>query len=441
MNLTPFINTLSTSYIYLPHSVATYRYPSFICWHRCTRKHPPIISFLQHTRFIFVCMFHCRYSSVRCSAYTGFRGRRVTTALITRTCLNGSNSVGNIAHEMGHVIGFNHEHNRPDRNSYITMHRGNILSYSAYMVDTHYDYFGTPYDLDSIMHYPPISGGDAVNPSLPVFTLKDDIVFNGTIGQRQCLSYYDIIATNQLYRCNRTTPPKTSCNFHEWYMMPTNQSGSGATPQPLNTTTETSSNNSNFIYPGDTVAFKSTLSSSQRWIGCTDESMCFAWGCPGRAFALINQSRCWEFQFVVSPVRVISTATTPLRFGDRVVLQQCRSFTSSTANCTSFVPLSCPGDGEQCSFVDEECCGSDSWRHTAAGPRCQHSIFRLVSPDGGTHILEHRHRVMLVDDSSTPAHQSLCCYVRNERKRKKTCQLQPYNVCNGPEHHFQIFKL
>ena len=150
-------------------------------------------------------MFHCRYSSVRCSAYTGFRGRRVTTALITRTCLNGSNSVGNIAHEMGHVIGFNHEHNRPDRNSYITMHRGNILSYSAYMVDTDYDYLGTPYDLDSIMHYPPISGGDAVNPSLPVFTLKDDIVFNGTIGQRQCLSYYDIIATNQLYRCNRTS--------------------------------------------------------------------------------------------------------------------------------------------------------------------------------------------------------------------------------------------
>ena len=107
---------------------------------------------------------------------------------------------------MGHVIGLNHEHNRADRDSFITVYHDNILSdyERSYMKDENYDYFGTPYDLDSIMHYPPVSG-DAINPLLPVFTLNDGIVFNGTIGQRKCLSYFDIVATNRLYRCNRTS--------------------------------------------------------------------------------------------------------------------------------------------------------------------------------------------------------------------------------------------
>jgi hypothetical protein len=388
-----------------------------------------------------------KYNTERCEALTGYR-RSHTIASITLTCINGYNSVGNIAHEMGHVIGLNHEHNRADRDLFITVYHDNILSdyERSYMKDENYDYFGTPYDLDSIMHYPPVSG-DAINPSLPVFTLNDGIVFNGTIGQRKCVSYFDIVATNRLYRCNRTTPPKTSCNFHKMY----NRSEACAALQPLNTTTETNSNNSNFacsknsnfVYPGDTVAFKSTLRPPNRWIGCTDERMCFAWNCPGRAFALKNRSRCWEYQFVFSPVRVVSTAMTPLKFGDRVVLQRCRNYTSSTANCTSFIPLGCPGDGEQCSLVDEESCRSDSWRHTGAGSRCQNmSIFRLASPDGETHILEHGHRVMLVGDSSTAAaHQSLRCYVSYPRKRKRTCQLQPYNAERQHQHHFKIFKL
>ena len=77
-------------------------------------------------------------------------------------------------------------------------------STSNYLKDTvDYDLWGTPYDLGSIMHYPPYSS-DGQNESRPVFTLNGDIVFNGTVGQRECLSYYDIIMANNIYQCNTT---------------------------------------------------------------------------------------------------------------------------------------------------------------------------------------------------------------------------------------------
>ena len=112
--------------------------------------------------------------------------------------------VGSIAHELGHVVGLFHEHIRSDRDQFIEMHFDNIKSnrISDYtQLTTTFTYSSTPYDLGSIMHYAPINGDSkVVNTS--VFTLRGGVVFSGTIGQRECLSYFDIEATNSLYNCN-----------------------------------------------------------------------------------------------------------------------------------------------------------------------------------------------------------------------------------------------
>ena len=60
-------------------------------------------------------------------------------------------------HELGHVIGFWHEHSRPDRDKYVEIKWGNInvdyrdnfKKYGHGEIDS----LGVPYDYDSIMHY------------------------------------------------------------------------------------------------------------------------------------------------------------------------------------------------------------------------------------------------------------------------------------------------
>lgn len=71
-------------------------------------------------------------------------------------------SIETTIHELGHVIGLIHEHQRPDRDSYVTVTEMN----QNYMkIDPLYDYKKIPYDKHSIMHYPDICedcGGDVI---------------------------------------------------------------------------------------------------------------------------------------------------------------------------------------------------------------------------------------------------------------------------------------
>mmetsp|Transcript_19225 Transcript_19225/g.25325 ORF Transcript_19225/g.25325 Transcript_19225/m.25325 type:complete len:809 (-) Transcript_19225:230-2656(-) len=68
----------------------------------------------------------------------------------------GACAVGSITHEIGHAIGFYHEHTRPDRLNYITINEGNIIEGYTYQFDEVTDqlYNNHPYDYGSIMHYP-----------------------------------------------------------------------------------------------------------------------------------------------------------------------------------------------------------------------------------------------------------------------------------------------
>ncbi len=65
--------------------------------------------------------------------------------------------IGSLIHELGHVIGFRHEHTRTDRDSHIKVHFERMQSYQKpqyeIMENGSPGYYGVYYDLFSIMHY------------------------------------------------------------------------------------------------------------------------------------------------------------------------------------------------------------------------------------------------------------------------------------------------
>ena len=117
------------------------------------------------------------------------------------TCIS---DVGGIAHELGHVLGLLDEQVRDDRDGYITVNVTNIRCINRYRYikpSLNYSFLATPYDLGSIMHYPPYNG-DAINTNLPVLTVRDRIAYHGEVGEMKRLSRFDVKAANFMYECN-----------------------------------------------------------------------------------------------------------------------------------------------------------------------------------------------------------------------------------------------
>ena len=64
----------------------------------------------------------CVCLSLRCCSYVGRRGNGPQAISIGKNC----DKFGIVVHELGHVIGFWHEHTRPDRDDHVTIIRDNI---------------------------------------------------------------------------------------------------------------------------------------------------------------------------------------------------------------------------------------------------------------------------------------------------------------------------
>ena len=106
-----------------------------------------------------------------------------------------------ILHEIGHAIGFWHEHTRPDRDDYIDVLYSNILpnylkNFEKLNPDITDD-FGVGYDYNSIMHYnydyfARLSGTTTLNAKAGGIPL----------GQAVQLSPSDILQSNLLYNCD-----------------------------------------------------------------------------------------------------------------------------------------------------------------------------------------------------------------------------------------------
>ena len=133
--------------------------------------------------------------SHRCNSFVGKVGGKQGVSL-QRSCID---DYGLILHEIGHALGFLHEHIRPDRDDYVDILHENINRYALpefvkqdpSLVDT----LGVGYDYNSVMHYAPSAFG--VRSRTTIQAHDENIV----VGHAKELSELDVIKVNILYGC------------------------------------------------------------------------------------------------------------------------------------------------------------------------------------------------------------------------------------------------
>ncbi|XP_063314268.1 tolloid-like protein 1 isoform X2 [Pelobates fuscus] len=140
------------------------------------------------------------YRPCGCCSYVGRRGNGPQAISIGKNC----DKFGIVVHELGHVIGFWHEHTRPDRDDHVAIIRENIQPGQEYnflkMEPGEVNSLGESYDFESIMHYArnTFSRGMFLDTILPS---RDENGLRPPIGQRTRLSNGDIAQARKLYRC------------------------------------------------------------------------------------------------------------------------------------------------------------------------------------------------------------------------------------------------
>ncbi|CAL1535619.1 unnamed protein product [Lymnaea stagnalis] len=118
---------------------------------------------------------------------------------------SGCEAKGIIMHELIHSLGFWHEHNRVDRDSYINIDLHNVQTSSQHdftiTTTAKATTLNTAYDFNSIMHYSPYTF--AVDKLKPVITPKPGKApVNARLGQRINLSPTDVLKIQRLYGCH-----------------------------------------------------------------------------------------------------------------------------------------------------------------------------------------------------------------------------------------------
>lgn len=152
----------------------------------------------EHENFILFTILDCH-----CCSPVGKQGKGGQNLSIGKGC----HKRGIIIHELGHAIGFWHEHTRPDRDDYVEIKVENLQTGQEHnfnkLTTDDVDTLGQPYDYGSIMHYSENTYSKHM-PSLKKFAIETKADKNGhrpSIGQRDKLSPSDIQQTNKLYNC------------------------------------------------------------------------------------------------------------------------------------------------------------------------------------------------------------------------------------------------
>ncbi|KAK6012442.1 astacin [Ostertagia ostertagi] len=127
---------------------------------------------------------------------------------------NGCNSLGTVAHEIAHALGFYHAQSRYDRDSYIRVNLNNVQSgYEGNFVKqtpATENHFGLGYDFGSVMHY----GGYAFAMNTNIYTIQTlQPEYQNTLGQRERPAFSDVRLMNYYYNCSNlcTNVPVPPC--------------------------------------------------------------------------------------------------------------------------------------------------------------------------------------------------------------------------------------
>ncbi|KAJ8260725.1 hypothetical protein COCON_G00164480 [Conger conger] len=160
------------------------------------------VTFIERTTEESYIMF--TYRPCGCCSYVGRRGGGPQAISIGKNC----DKFGIVVHELGHVIGFWHEHTRPDRDDHVSIVRENVQPGQEYnflkMEPGEVDSLGETYDFNSIMHYArnTFSRGIFLDTILPRYDVNG---VRPPIGQRTQLSEGDIAQARKLYKCPKCT--------------------------------------------------------------------------------------------------------------------------------------------------------------------------------------------------------------------------------------------
>ncbi|CAL8404404.1 unnamed protein product [Boreogadus saida] len=128
-----------------------------------------------------------------CYSWVGRQGGKQVVSLARQGCLYH----GTVQHELLHVLGFNHEQTRSDRDKYIRVAWENIIDdqkYNFNKLNTLNQ--GTPYDYSSVMQYERYAFSKNDQPTM-IPIPNPNVPFGGS----QEMSKNDIIRINNLYKC------------------------------------------------------------------------------------------------------------------------------------------------------------------------------------------------------------------------------------------------
>ncbi|XP_039262787.2 MAM and LDL-receptor class A domain-containing protein 1-like isoform X1 [Styela clava] len=144
-----------------------------------------------------------------CWAYVGKTGYSSQTVSLGRP---GCVAKGITAHELMHVVGFQHEHSRTDRDKYVTILEHNIQKDMRQNFDVHKSTKNLViYDYNSVMHYSKTAFSKfQYLPAIQIYPKRKP---EPEIGQRDRMSPYDIEEIKYLYDCSSDSYARCGKDF------------------------------------------------------------------------------------------------------------------------------------------------------------------------------------------------------------------------------------
>ncbi|UYV76956.1 MEP1B [Cordylochernes scorpioides] len=137
------------------------------------------------------------YEGLGCYSSWGRTGKAQTVSLGL-----GCQNIGTILHELGHVVGFEHEHSRSDRDDYLNIHWDNIMEGAEDQfakLSPEDNWLITPFDYRSVMLYG--QGAFSRDGRSKTMTPVEAGAVMLDVHNKFELSEYDIERINTLYEC------------------------------------------------------------------------------------------------------------------------------------------------------------------------------------------------------------------------------------------------